>query len=66
MNSVMSQLPKVSYIKLIDVWMTVCVVFVFAAFGECVLVNRLVSRENRTAESVQVTKAMSLELKLYN
>ena len=45
MNSVMSQLPKVSYIKLIDIWMTGCVIFVFAAFGECVLVNRLFTRE---------------------
>ena len=53
MNSVMSQLPKVSYIKLIDIWMTGCVIFVFAAFGECVLVNRLFTRE-KANDGVQV------------
>ena len=54
MNSVMSQLPKVSYIKLIDVWMTGCIAFVFAAFIEFVLVNQLANRETHAKEYSQV------------
>mgnify|MGYP001791535302 FL=1 len=46
-SSTLSQLPRVSYIKLIDVWLTVCLSFVFAAFLEYALVNKLALMEKR-------------------
>lgn len=39
-----AKLPKVAYVKAIDVWMSVCLVFVFSAFIEFTLVNIMVRR----------------------
>ncbi|XP_064609167.1 glycine receptor subunit alpha-2-like [Liolophura sinensis] len=39
-----SKLPKVAYVKAIDVWMSVCMVFVFSAFIEFTLVNIMARR----------------------
>ena len=55
MDSAMSQLPKVNYIKLVDAWMTGCVAFVFAAFLEFAVVNQLLCREQRNNQKLQVT-----------
>ena len=45
-------LPKVSYVKAIDVWMAMCLVFVFLALLQFAYVNVL-SRVQRRRESVR-------------
>ena len=47
-----SSLPKVSYIKAIDIWMAMCLVFVFLALLQFAYVNVL-SRVQRRRESVR-------------
>lgn len=43
-------LPRVSYIKAIDVWMSTCLVFVFASLLEFAFVN-VVSRSSKQAKA---------------
>ncbi|XP_041357555.1 glycine receptor subunit alpha-2-like [Gigantopelta aegis] len=47
-SGAMAQLPRVPYIKSIDVWMSTCLVFVFAAYMEYAFVTVL-SRRHRKA-----------------
>ncbi|XP_074650223.1 glycine receptor subunit alpha-3-like [Tubulanus polymorphus] len=44
-TGIVSQLPKVSYIKAIDMWTAMCIASVFAALVEFAVVNMLVRRE---------------------
>ena len=63
MSSALSQLPKVSYIKLIDVYLTVCLGFVFAGFLEYALVNKLATRERKTQKRKDEQAAMAKEVR---
>lgn len=55
-TAVNQQLPRVSYIKAIDVWMTMCLVFVFGALLEFSVVNMLRRRESARENSGPGTK----------
>ncbi|XP_067946177.1 glycine receptor subunit alpha-2-like [Watersipora subatra] len=56
MSSTLAQLPKVSYIKLVDVWLTGCLGFVFAGFLEYALVNKLAIKEKEKQKNYSVTE----------
>ncbi|VDI32043.1 Hypothetical predicted protein [Mytilus galloprovincialis] len=49
-----ASLPRVSYIKAIDVWMGACLVFVFAALLEFAFVNVMERRQIRRVQSVRL------------
>uniref|UniRef100_A0A8C1T6X8 Glycine receptor, alpha 4a n=1 Tax=Cyprinus carpio TaxID=7962 RepID=A0A8C1T6X8_CYPCA len=51
-----ASLPKVSYVKAIDIWMAVCLLFVFAALLEYAAVN-FVSRQHK--EFIRLRKNLS-------
>ncbi|XP_052282816.1 glycine receptor subunit alpha-3-like [Dreissena polymorpha] len=56
-----ADLPKVSYIKGIDVWMATCLIFVFAALIEfaCVNVKSRVERRRRESSKGAMTSAQA-------
>ncbi|XP_062621375.1 glycine receptor subunit alpha-2-like isoform X1 [Saccostrea cucullata] len=47
-----ASLPRVSYVKAIDIWMSTCLIFVFAALIEFAYVNVLARVEQRRGKSV--------------
>ncbi|KAL8612909.1 hypothetical protein ACOMHN_034986 [Nucella lapillus] len=50
-SGVRSELPRVPYTKSIDVWMSICLIFVFAAYMQYAFVTVL-SRRHRKAQSL--------------
>ena len=60
-----TQLPKVSYIKAVDVWMCSCLVFVFAALLEYAVVN-VISRKQELKSLVIKKKDKVHRHLLYN
>lgn len=62
MSSALGQLPKVSYIKLIDVYLTGCLSFVFAGFLEYALVNKLATRERRIQKQQEQQAAHAMQV----
>lgn len=49
-GAAISSLPRVSYVKAIDVWMAVCLAFVFAALLEFAFVNVMQRRQQKFAD----------------
>ncbi|UJR20950.1 hypothetical protein I4U23_024058 [Adineta vaga] len=60
-SGIRSQLPRVSYIKAIDVWMSACLVFVFAGLLEYALVN-VIARKGELRQQVRFSKEVSLNI----
>ena len=52
---VWSSLPRVSYVKAIDVWMSTCVLMVFSAMLEFAIVNTLSRRETKLQRASTVS-----------
>ena len=57
------QLPRVSYVKAIDIWMSTCLVFAFASLIEFAIVNVWSRREARRAKNADM---VSLKRVLHN
>ena len=52
-SGISANLPRVSYIKAIDVWQTTCLAFVFSALVEFSIVNVLARKQAEIAEKAK-------------
>ncbi|XP_067661350.1 glycine receptor subunit alpha-2-like [Haliotis asinina] len=52
-SGAMTQLPRVPYVKSIDVWMSACLIFVFAAYMEYAVVTVLARRHRKLSMSTR-------------
>jgi hypothetical protein len=48
-GSVRDNVPKVSYVSMLDVWMVMCIIFVFVVIIHFVLVIALIRKGNKKA-----------------
>ncbi|CAN0418643.1 unnamed protein product [Lampetra planeri] len=55
-------LPKLSYITAMDIWMTTCLVFVFSALLESVLVSMLEQKEGTAAQQQQMQQQQQTQV----
>ncbi len=55
-TSVQQSLPRVSYVKAMDVWVFACLFFVCASLLEIALVNFLIQRRQKRSEQKVTTK----------
>ena len=60
-GGVRESVPKVSYITLLDIWMVMCIFFIFLVLIEFAVVTSLIRRHQKpTAEKIEGTSIKSL------